>query len=60
MQAAESLGRLKDSNALPSLTQALSDSALTVRLTSVVAIGRIRDVKAAPSLMKVLDDRSAP
>ena len=54
-----SLGRLKDSYALPSLICAARDGDPKIRSNAIRALGMINDVAALPTLLQALKDRDA-
>jgi HEAT repeat protein/beta-lactamase regulating signal transducer with metallopeptidase domain len=58
-EAAEALGRLKATAAVPGLIRGLNDEDASVRLTVVRALARIGDGQAADGLVDALTDPSA-
>jgi HEAT repeat protein len=57
-QAAQTLGELCDSRAVPALLESLHDGNQWVRIVAAEALGQIGDHKAAHALMMTLDDES--
>jgi HEAT repeat protein len=55
-KAAESLGKLGDKAATPSLLTALADSNLTVQCSAIKALGHLGDETALPQLLQVLEN----
>ena len=55
-QAAVSLGRIRDTAAVPALIAALEDSENGVRREAAKALGFIKDARAVPSLLGALSD----
>jgi HEAT repeat protein len=58
MKAAETLGNLGDTRAVPSLTKALRDSNSKVQRNAALALGKIGDVQAIESLIEALLEES--
>jgi HEAT repeat protein/serine/threonine protein kinase len=54
--AAEELGKLGDSSAVPLLLEALGDENQMVRMSAAEALGEVGDPSAIPSLSKALQD----
>jgi HEAT repeat protein len=57
-QAAQALGELEDSRAVPSLIQALDDSNQWVRIVAAEALGQVGDQEATSALLAALNDDS--
>lgn len=57
-QAAETLGDIKATEAVPSLILSLKDEHPQVRVKAAQAFGKIKDIKAVESLIQALNDES--
>ena len=56
--AAEALGRIGDSRAVPRLIRALGDPAMTVRRSAMIALLRLEAMDAVPHVVRRLQDES--